>query len=419
MDISKSRFYTILFVIVIFLQLYLPSFKANLFIQIGVVALYFFIEKVTVSIFFLIKTIPVIVLLILGFVGTLIHNYLIYDILKDIFHFLKPLLGLFIGYLFYKKIDNLSYFIKTIVLCGFFSAMIHFIILLVTGDLFSGSVERIRTFGKDNFLELFALFFLVYHKNFYKDPIFRTNLKRKIVLVFLVASNILYLSRTMIVVATILFLSIKGYTVLTKKTLRFMSAFSLVLVLFYVFLFSVKIERDKPGIENFFYKLKIAPAELFQTKIDRDNHADLWDHWRGYEVKRALALMKDNPSSFLFGTGHGSLVNLKFYAPLTGEEKGIKYISELHNGYMYLFYKTGIMGIVILLTFLTILYRTIYFKEKDTFFSTIFISAIGLIYFFTTLTITGIYNGRDIIIFILGALLYFERKNNFQKNISE
>lgn len=393
------------------MQLYLPSFKANLFIQIGVVVLYFFIEKATVSIFFLIKTIPVVVLLILGFVGTLIHNYLIYDILKDIFHFLKPLLGLFIGYLFYKKIDNLSYFIKTIVLCGFFSAMIHFIILLVTGDLFSGSVERIRTFGKDNFLELFALFFLVYHKNFYKDPIFRTNLKRKIVLVFLVASNILYLSRTMIVVATILFLSIKGYTLLTKKTLRFMSVFSLVLVLFYVFLFSVKIERDKPGIENFFYKLKIAPAELFQTKIDRDNHADLWDHWRGYEVKRAFALMNDNPSSFLFGTGHGSLVNLKFYAPLTGEEKGIKYISELHNGYMYLFYKTGIMGIVILLTFLTILYRTIYFKEKDTVFSTIFISAIGLIYFFTTLTITGIYNGRDIIIFILGALLYFEKKN--------
>jgi hypothetical protein len=39
----------------------------------------------------------------------------------------------------------------------------------------------------------------------------------------------------------------------------------------------------------------------------------------------------------------------------------------------------------------------------------IFISAIGLMFLFSTLTITGIYNSRDIVVFILGALLYFER----------
>ncbi|MBP2283632.1 hypothetical protein H4V97_001950 [Flavobacterium sp. CG_23.5] len=419
MHISKSRFYTILFVIVLFLQLYLPSFKANLFIQVGMVALYFLIEKITITESFLIKTIPVLLLLLLGFAGTLIHKYEVYNIIKDIFHFLKPVLGLLVGYLFYKKINNFSYFIKTIILCGFASAVLHFIILMATADLFSGSVERIREFGKDNFLELFAVFFLLYYKKFYQETLFSSVLKRKAILIVLLVSNILYFSRTMIVVAIILFLSIEGHTILTKKAIRFLAVFTLLIMLFYVFLFSVKIERDKPGMQAFLYKIKIAPAEIFKTKIDRENHKDLWDHWRGYEVKRAFALMKDNPSSFVFGTGYGSLVNLKFYAPLTGEKNGIKYISELHNGYMYVFYKTGALGIIILLIFFTMLYRTVYFNQKDKKFVTLFISAIGLIYLFTTLTITGIYNGRDVIIFILGAFLYFERKTNFQKEISE
>jgi O-antigen ligase len=204
---------------------------------------------------------------------------------------------------------------------------------------------------------------------------------------------------------------------LTKKTVRFAIAFTTALLLFYAILFSVKIDRDKPGLEAFMFKVKIAPAELFKTKIDRENHKDLWDHWRGYEVKRAYALMKDNPSSFVFGTGYGSLVNLKFYAPLTGEKNGIKYISELHNGYMYLFYKTGIIGILILLFFLLMLYRMLYLRDENRNFVPVFISAIGLLYLFTTLTITGIYNGRDVIIFILGALLYFQQKTAFQKDI--
>ena len=49
----------------------------------------------------------------------------------------------------------------------------------------------------------------------------------------------------------------------------------------------------------------------------------------------------------------------------------------------------------------------------------VFISGIGLVYVFTTLTITGIYNGRDVIIFILGGLLYFERSSDFVKEIQE
>ena len=49
-------------------------------------------------------------------------------------------------------------------------------------------------------------------------------------------------------------------------------------------------------------------------------------------------------------------------------------------------------------------------------FETVFISAMALFYFFTTLTITGIYNTNDTIVFVLGALFcgYFESRKKME-----
>lgn len=417
MIVSKSKFYTSLFILVLLLQLYLPSFKLNLFIQIGVLMLYFFYEKLAIEARFLKIIAPVLLLFLLGFIGTIFNSYPIYGFIKDIFHFSKPIVGLLIGFLFYKKINNFNLFIKTIVYCGLASAIIHFLVLIFMGNIFSGSVDAIREFGKDNFLELFALFFLLSYSYFQKEYLLKSRLLTRVIVFILLVSNVLYFSRTMIVVALVLLLSIYGYTVLNKKTIRFLGLFITAIALFYGYLYTVKIERNKPGMEGFLFKVKIAPAELFKTKIDRENHKDLWDHWRGYEAKRAYALMQENPSSFVFGTGFGSLVNLKFKAPLTGEKEGIRYISELHNGYMYVFYKTGSIGIIILFLFFGTLYLALYRKHNNKRMILVFISGIGLVYVFTSLTITGIYNGRDVIIFILGGLLYFERSSVFVKEI--
>lgn len=409
MKIIKTNFYIALFTIVLLSQLYVSSFKINIFLQIGVLALYFFFEKAVVSISFIRQILPLFYIFMLGFVGTLIQKYALFNIIKDIFHIVKPILGVMIGYFLFKKIDNFKLFIQIIVLCGFVSAIIHFIILLSVGDLFSGSINSIREFGRDNFLELFSIFFLGYYKKFEKAPLFRRKLNHWILFTILLISNILYFSRTMIVVSVILFLSVYGYTVITRKSLKIIVAIIFSILVFYGYLFSVRIDRSNPGLESFLYKIKMAPAEVFVTKIDRDNHEDLWDHWRGYEAKRAFQLMLDNPSSFVVGTGYGSLVNLKFFAPLSDDpkEKGMKYISELHNGYVYVFYKLGFVGLFIYLLLLLKWYKQVY-KDKN--FMTIYIGAIGLVYLFTTLAISGLYNGRDVIIFILGALLFFEQK---------
>jgi hypothetical protein len=409
MKITTTKFYTVIFIIVIFLQLYLPSFRANVFVQIAALGLFFLFEKMTFSNNFLKTVLPVILLIFVGLLGIQTQKYLAIDIIKDIFHFVKPLLGIFIGYFFYKKINNFKQFIKTIVLIGFVSAIIHFCIILFFSKI--GTVSNIREFGKDNFLELFALFFLGYYKKFQKESLFLRKTNYNIILYSLLASNTLYFSRTMIVVAILLWLSIQGYTKITKTSVKIVVMLTALVLCFYVYLFSVKIDRDKPGISSFLYKIKIAPSEILRTKVDRENHKDLWDHWRGYEAKRAFVLMQNNPSTFIYGCGYGSLVNLRFWAPLSNDSKGMKYISELHNGYAFVFYKTGIIGICIYLTFLYLLYNRLYDFQD---FGTVFISAIGLVFLFTTVTITGIYNTKDVIVFILGAMLFYQKKTNLK-----
>lgn len=402
MKITAAKFYSILFLFVVFAQMYLASFKANVLLQIIILGIYLFYEKLSFDRNFLKTILPLFLLFLLPFVGMCFHEKEIYNVVKDIFHFIKPIVGIGIGYFFFKKINDFKLFVKSIALLGLASSMVHFIIIFVFSK--TSTVSEIREFGRDNLLELFSLLFLLVYKKSQKETLFSNKTTQFLIGALLVMSNLLYLSRTMFVVAIICILSIVGLSIITKKTIKIILFLCVLIGLFYFYLLSIKLERD-----SFLYKLKIAPSELFKTHIDRNNHADLWDHWRGYEAKRAIALMDQNPSSYLLGCGYGSLVNLKFYAPLSdnSSEKGLKYISELHNGYAYILYKTGIIGIFLYLFFCFELYKKIYYNKQ---FVTIFISAIGLTFLFTTITITGIYNTKDTIVFILGGLLFFEHK---------
>lgn len=400
MVLKTDKIFVPIFYLAIFCQLFLPSYKANIALQTAMLGIILFLSGKSFSKDFAKSLIPICLIFILGLITYLCHEYKTINLIKDISHFIKPLLGIALGYFLFKKM-KFETFVKTIVFAGFVSAIIHFFIILIFGKLGSESINEIRgSFGRDNFLELFSLLFFIFYKKYFKKFLFNGKWLNYVVLFTLAFSNILYFSRTMIISFIIAILTLYGFTKINRKSLKYILAFFLLFGLFYAYLFSIKLERDKPGLEALLYKIKIAPSELFKTRIDRNNHRELWDHWRGYEAKRAFALMEDSPSSYAVGTGFGSLINLKFKAPL--DDKGIRYISEIHNGYIYILYKSGIIGLICLFYFLLSLYR---YQYRDQNFITILISTIGLIYFFTTLTITGIYNPRDIIIIILGGLI--------------
>lgn len=404
--IKITVIHSVLFSILLLAQLYVPSFRVNILLQLFALGFIFYSNHAKISVKFLNTIAPLCFLFVLPLVVGLFYFNNLENYIKDVFYFLKPVIGVSLGYLFFKKINNLESFLKVIIFTGFISTLIHFIVLLFFTNFLSGNVAQIREYGKDNFLELFALFLFVYRNRFVEKEIFSKK-HQKLIFFFLLVSCIMYLSRTMLIVAFIMYATMAGYTKITKKTISVLGIFAITILLFYTYLYSTNIKRGADGIEGFLYKLKIAPAELFKTKVDRNDHSKLWDYWRAYEALRAIELMNETPTSYIHGTGFGSLVNLKFNAPLVDSAKGIRFISETHNGYVFAIYKSGIIGLFLMMFFLFSLYRLIYL-DKNTL--NIFISGIALTFIFTTLTITGIFNKRDIIIFILGGLIYFQQR---------
>lgn len=405
--IAKKYIPITLFILVLLCELYLPSYKLNFAIQFLTLVGVVFSSKTSISLRFFKTILPLLLLFLIGFIGYLLDFYPLSATVKDITYFLKPIIALVLSYVLIKKQNDMFLFLKTIVYVAVFTAFIHLFGIFVLGDFRDNSINELRgDFGLDNFIEIFAFYILLFSKQFLGKSIIEVKKWHYLVLVFFLLSIYLYFSRTMLVAFFLVGFSILGYTKITQSTVKFIGLGLLFIGLLYVYLFSIKIDRNAKGAEAFLYKIKIAPEEIFETKIDRENHKELWDHWRGYEAKRAFELMNENPMSYFFGTGHGSLVNLKFKAPIGDED--MKFISRLHNGYVFVFYKMGSIGLLMLLLFLFKLYLRVYQnnrKDGKLFFTNRLIASVAVFYFFSSLIISGIYIPKDAIIFLLGGLL--------------
>ena len=170
----------------------------------------------------------------------------------------------------------------------------------------------------------------------------------------------------------------------------------------------MKLDPDTPGLESFFYKIRNAPLEMFSSpeSYDSNDHKRIFDRWRAYEAKMALRQMSETKLNYIFGKGFGSLVDLKFVAPLNNE--GMRYIPIIHNGYVYVFFKTGLLGLFIYSVFLLSLYFQSYKKSLSIDETAIrnFISGFGVYFLVSSFVITGIYNLEEPSSFLLGSFLF-------------
>ncbi|WP_047549306.1 O-antigen ligase family protein [Psychroserpens sp. Hel_I_66] len=350
---------------------------------------------------------PLVVIFLIAIFSSIFFSSKIFDIIKDLFFLAKPVLYIIVGYYLVSKIKSKDYLFRVIIYSGVFFAIIHLCLTIYFLMGHDFNVNRVRDFaGRGNALEVFALIILLSKKG---KILFHFKSKyKKLIITLLIVSFIFYFSRTITVSFIILFLAINGYLAITRKGLFYMFGFFISVILFYAYLFSTDLERGADGIEGFLYKIKIAPAEIFSSEIDVEDHRDLWDHWRAYEAKKAFEQLEDTPWSLgiLHGKGVGSLVDLEFLAPL--DRDGIRYITTLHNGYAYIAFKAGVLGLASFLVFLLMLYFQVYKKEKNNKARIInnLLSGIAIYYLFITLIVSGVYNPRDFGGLIIGGLLY-------------
>jgi len=364
---------------------------------------------------------PLVLILIIAVFSSFFFSSKLFDIIKDFFFLAKPILYILIGYFLVKGISNKKFLFDIIVYSAFIFALIHIYLTIYYLNNYEFDVNQLRNYaGRSNALEIFALVLLFSKKG--KELYQFTGKYKKLFKTILAVSFLCYLSRTVTVSVIILILSINGYLAITRKGILYMFGFIISVILFYSYLFSVDLERGAPGIEGFLYKLKIAPAEIFDYEINVEDHSDLWDHWRAYEAKKAIEQLNDTPllMGLFVGKGVGSLVDLEFVSPLT--EEGIQYITTLHNGYSYISFKSGVIGLLAFLFFLLMLYMQVYTKgkSKNAIIINNLLSGIAVYYMFTTLIVTGLYNPRDFGGLIVGGLLslkFFYKLDNQRKNV--
>lgn len=403
--INKSLFNQILFIICVvvpFFNIYEFSFVFWILAIIVTIKNNYSLEFIKLlSIFIVVFLIAIVV----GFFFK--HN--LYFVIRDITYLLKPISGLLLGYqLFNKNIKNPFQFL---VYAGVSIAIYH-LMLVGYGIIFAGakSVSGIREHGGYfNDFEVYTLIILIFGKQlnlgFPKQ-------KHILFLIILTISSFFYLARTNFIQFVILFMALKGLLVLNKRAVIFLLSIITFTIVGYSAIYFYKPARNGKAIEEFMYKIKMAPGEAFSTKINREDWKDFNDNYRSYENVRTIQQLSHNETLF-FGEGIGSQVDLRQKVYLGDTQ--LRFISILHNGFMIVILKTGFFGLSIYL------FSIFYFFKKNKYsnqtlqnINYIFVGT-GVFLIVSNWVFLGLYNLIDTKSLLIGFLLAY--KNEITKTI--
>jgi hypothetical protein len=346
------------------------------------------------------------IILVLAILVGFFYDHRLYFVIRDITYLLKPISGLLLGYqLFNKKIKNPFQFI---VYAGVSIAIYH-LCLVAYGIVIEGArnVRDIREqAGYFNDFEIYSLVILVF-KNQLK--LILSKKRYTLFLVILSLSSFFYLARTNFIQFIILVLALKGFFILNKRALKVIFTIITFSIIAYTSIYYYNPMRNGKGIDEFLYKIKIAPTEAFSTKINRENWKQFNDNYRSYENIRTVQQLSHNNSLF-FGEGIGSQVDLKQKTYLGDME--LRFISFLHNGYMTILLKTGFLGLLIYLSSILFFFKRNLSRNNELKNVNYFFIGTGIFLIFSNWVFMGIYNLEDTKSLFIGFM--FAYKNDLQ-----
>lgn len=338
-----------------------------------------------------------------AFIVMLTRDYLSYYIIRDITYMLKPIFGTFIGYHLCRS--NFKKAFETIIYTGAIIAGIH-IIMIVYAFIFlhAHTVNDIRLrSGFFSDFEVYALIILLFHKQFEID------IPRKKLFWFTIIvgfSSFMYLARTNFIQFVLLLIAMKGYFKINRTSITVITTLVVSVVIGYTAIVYSSPRRNGPGIEALLYKIKIAPKEAFKTKIDADDWKDFNDNYRSYEnIHTVKQMTRNGTATILFGAGLGSRIDLKREVWLG--DMFLRYISILHNGFMTVFLKSGLLGILIYLWSIVQLFRQRKSRIPIVKNINLLLVGTGIFMFFSNWVFMGVYNLLDNKSVLIGFLICY------------
>jgi hypothetical protein len=351
-------------------------------------------------------TIPFFIVFFIALFVMFFYDYEKYYIIRDVTYLLKPIIGFFIGYQICKK--NLHNAFNLLITTAFIIAIVHIAVIVFAFVVYRiSTVNEIRYYGGYfSDYEVYILAILIFHKKFQLDY---TKKKIQTYTAIIGFSVFLYLARTNFLQLLILVVAMKGYFRITKRSIKVITSIILLSIIGYSTVLYINPKRNGDGIEAFLYKIKVAPSETFKSKIKRDDYKDFNDHYRAYEnIMTIRQVSKGGVLDILFGKGLGSRIDLRQKVYLGDME--LRYISILHNGFMIVFLKSGLLGLFIF--FYTIYYFFKKIKTKNELIKNINLLFVGTGVFLilSNWVFLGFYNLIDTKTILIGFLICYREK---------
>jgi len=344
---------------------------------------------------------------IIGTISTNWFKHSAFDLVKDVIYFVRPITILLSSYFIIKRIKSINFVFDAVVFIACLFAIQHiFVILINIGSIYSYSYLR-EIGGKHNHIELVALVFLFYTPF---NTIFVKH--RRLIKLILFISFVLYFSRTMYITLFIFYLGYKGYLLLNRRFLKGIMVFGLIVMIGGIIISNVETTRDSKGLRSFVYKTQNSFKELFvpfdSKKVKRDRR-ELWEHWRAYEAQKAIEQIGENGiKGWLIGVGYGEKVQLDTTVKLEGRQ--YSEVPTIHNGFVFVLFKTGIIGLLFYLLFIfSIFFKYQKFKVKKVLFNHLIV-ATSLYMLFNSFVITGFFRVGEFSMFFYGILLATKSK---------
>lgn len=336
-----------------------------------------------------------------------------YAVLRDITYLLKPFLGLLLGYQLCAP--YLKKPLEVVVNTAAIIAVLHLVIIINAYVVFHiRTMNELREYGGYfSDFEIYALILLIFHKKF---ELGYSQKKVWILMALIGVSSFLYLARTNFIQLVILWLAIKGYFVVNRRSIIVFGSLFLVAAIGYTFIYNSNPRRGAHGLEALMYKIRNAPIEPFKTKVNKDNWRDFNDNYRSYEnIQTVLQVSNHGWESVIFGRGLGSTIDLKTEVWL--QTSRMRYIPFLHNGFMTVFLKSGVLGVAIYLC--TIIFFFAQRRSNDPLIQNINLIFLGtgFFLFISNWVFVGFYNLFDTKTILIGFLIAYKQRLDKQ-NIS-
>lgn len=404
MKFNLTYFYYILSLLVLFLNNYELTFIIWLFI-----AFLTFKLKYSKQIFYIITCYSIIIL-ISFLTEFLFYDNNLYNKVRDLTYLLKPILGLFIGYNISKefKLNALQYAVKAGVILSFIHLLLVFFAILNHRTL---SVSEIREHsGYFNDYEPFVLLLLFFSNSFQ----IRLTQKQKLTYILIVGISVFsYLSRTNFLQLILLFLAIKGYFILTTRSIKVISLTVIISLIGYFAIYNYNPKRKGSFVDEFLYKVKIIPIEAFKTKINQEDWKDFNDNFRSFEnIKTFNQITYGGIQPVLTGNGLGSTVDIgrKMY---TNDGTIVRYYPALHNAFSTVLLKSGMIGVLFYLLSIFIIFNKIKTNSKEIFYLNNLIKGAAIFLLLSSWVFMGFYLKLDNKSILIGLLIgYREMLNN-------